>query len=84
MARITVTIDYDPLKVDSVGLTDSLNEWNRGIAQFFNLESNEETGGYIGYDWEYSTCRCLSCGWIATTPQDAEPVDECPECGSPL
>ena len=53
-AAITLTIYFDPERIKHrFEITDGLNETLHLIAVDLDLVSDEETGGYVGLDWEY-------------------------------
>lgn len=54
---LTINADYEALEgtepLSSAAVTDALNETLHQIALDYDLTSDLETGGYVGFDWEY-------------------------------
>lgn len=54
MKQIVLTISFDEERIKNrFEFTDALNETLHTIGLDLGLGSNEETGAYVGLDWEY-------------------------------
>lgn len=45
------TITFDPEVVEASEIIDGLSELLHSFGEFYDLQPDDDTGGYIGFDW---------------------------------